>query len=592
MRILIDAQCLQTDSKYRGIGQYTMAFISSLLGEKKHHVTILLSGSIPIDHEIMKYFATLARQPDFVFFYPIQLNNDLELIEQVNCQLYRKFVKSVKPEVLIISSYFEGFLDGTFNCPLTTEEEITTAAIIYDAVPKMMPAEYLNHVSDYSHFYERKFSSLEDFDNLFAISETTKSQFLKYNSALDKKITIVYGGATHIVEIMRIDSKKPMSIIVIGGGELRKNIKTVTEAIEILHENNVHNVHLHVVGPYNKDQVLVKRLRNITYEGKLTNEEFEKLYQSSKYVIAPSINEGLDLVVLNAIASSRVVIASDIPVHREVLGPDYPFYFSPRDPNQLAELIEHLYSKDQEQEFAKSQFIFPNGDYKWSNTIKLTLDRLESIIKYKIKNTERRRRLAIVSPWVPSQTGIADYVKHFIENIDLGFDIDIITEYADDNSHIQGFNNVTIKTFIRNYPNYDHVIYHLGNSHFHDFMKDLIYSYPGILVMHDQKLGGWLKSLDTHPEEIGIYNQSLFDSHGYLALIQAPDADDTKLLLSRNFLNYSLHTVVHSEYAQNLILRAYPEERLHVKHLPFLPNYIERNMDLHENRDVWNTRSK
>ncbi len=48
----------------------------------------------------------------------------------------------------------------------------------------------------------------------------------------------------------------------------------------------------------------------------------------------PSLNEGFGLPVIEAINSGIPVVASDIPIFREILGNNYPHLASPRKPEE------------------------------------------------------------------------------------------------------------------------------------------------------------------------------------------------------------------------------------------------------------------
>ena len=62
--------------------------------------------------------------------------------------------------------------------------------------------------------------------------------------------------------------------------------------------------------------------------GIVGDEELEQLYAHARAVLAPSRYEGFGLVPLEALAAGAWVVASGIPVHREVLG-DAATYFGP-----------------------------------------------------------------------------------------------------------------------------------------------------------------------------------------------------------------------------------------------------------------------
>ncbi len=69
------------------------------------------------------------------------------------------------------------------------------------------------------------------------------------------------------------------------------------------------------------------------------DEELEYLYQHTKALIMASYREGFGLPVVEAMVRGVPVIASDIPVFREIAS-DYPTYFDPYDEDSLISAIE------------------------------------------------------------------------------------------------------------------------------------------------------------------------------------------------------------------------------------------------------------
>lgn len=80
------------------------------------------------------------------------------------------------------------------------------------------------------------------------------------------------------------------------------------------------------------DPVLVRAAdalgRRCTFAGRVSDEELDALYRGAACFIAPSLYEGFDLPALEAQSIGTIVVASDIPIHREVLG-DGARYFDP-----------------------------------------------------------------------------------------------------------------------------------------------------------------------------------------------------------------------------------------------------------------------
>jgi glycosyltransferase involved in cell wall biosynthesis len=82
---------------------------------------------------------------------------------------------------------------------------------------------------------------------------------------------------------------------------------------------------------------------SVKFTGPIPYQEIEKLYQENDIFIFPSLAESFGHPLVEAMASGLPIIASDIPICREICG-DAAVYFSPLDPNELAEKILMLRS--------------------------------------------------------------------------------------------------------------------------------------------------------------------------------------------------------------------------------------------------------
>ena len=79
----------------------------------------------------------------------------------------------------------------------------------------------------------------------------------------------------------------------------------------------------------------------VEFTGSVPYEKIAKLYQESDVFVFPSMAESFGHPLVEAMASGLPIIASDIPIHREMCG-DAAVYFRPLDPHDLAETITQL----------------------------------------------------------------------------------------------------------------------------------------------------------------------------------------------------------------------------------------------------------
>ncbi|HEY1746063.1 MAG TPA: glycosyltransferase [Xanthobacteraceae bacterium] len=168
-----------------------------------------------------------------------------------------------------------------------------------------------------------------------------------------------------------------------------------------------------------------------------------------------------------------------------------------------------------------------------------------------------RPRLAFVSPLPPERTGIADYSANLLPAMSRHYDIVLVTDQKKIDTAAIGIDlPVHDAAWLRaNCAEFDRVIYQMGNSHFHDYMRDLMVEVPGTVVLHDFFLSGlfsWLEQIDPASR---VWTRALYQSHGYGAVrdrFRDVEAAKTRYPVNLGVVQAAQGVIVHSEYARKL----------------------------------------
>jgi len=129
----------------------------------------------------------------------------------------------------------------------------------------------------------------------------------------------------------------------VGNAYPHKNLDMLTEAFRVFEKNN-NDVKLLLVG---KDDFFYKRLEknikenSIIFLHNISDEELSSLYKNSIALISVSLMEGFGLPAIEAVSNDCLVMLSDIPSFREVLG-DGVIYLNPTNPNDIAQRMEKV----------------------------------------------------------------------------------------------------------------------------------------------------------------------------------------------------------------------------------------------------------
>lgn len=137
-------------------------------------------------------------------------------------------------------------------------------------------------------------------------------------------------------------------LLIVSTIEPRKNHATLLAAWEHLRAINHLNLKLVVVGMLGwESESIVTRFRPWIERGNLfvledvPATELRLLYKHARVTVCPSFYEGFDFSGVEAMRCGGAVIASDIPVHREVYG-DAAEFFSPYSTHDLVNALTHL----------------------------------------------------------------------------------------------------------------------------------------------------------------------------------------------------------------------------------------------------------
>ena len=180
----------------------------------------------------------------------------------------------------------------------------------------------------------------------------------------------------------------------------------------------------------------------------------------------------------------------------------------------------------------------------------------------------KRPRLAYVSPLPPERTGIADYSAELLPELAHYYDIDVIVD-QEQVSDLWVLANCAIRSvdwFRANACEFDSVLYHFGNSYYHEYMVGLLEQIPGLVVLHDFFLSGMVAHRDLNGLAPGSWCAELYHSHGYSAVQRyfhhVEDLGDVAWEFPCNFsiLQYAQGVIIHSEASRRLARQWYGEK--------------------------------
>ena len=182
MRIVIDLQGAQTESRFRGIGRYSLSLAKAMVRNRgDHEVIIALNGLFPETIEpIRAAFDGLLPQENIRVWHvpcPVRESQPGNTWRQEAAERIREaFLASLLPDVVHVTSLFEGFLDDAVTSIGVLDQRTPIVVTLYDLIPLLNSEQYLRQNHAYEQYYLRKVQHLKRASAWLAISDSTKSE--------------------------------------------------------------------------------------------------------------------------------------------------------------------------------------------------------------------------------------------------------------------------------------------------------------------------------------------------------------------------------------------------------------------------------
>lgn len=596
MRIVIDLQGAQTESRFRGIGRYSLSLALAIVRNRgDHDIHLVLNGMLSDSIEsIRAAFEDLLPPENIHIWYapgPVAEMDAANHERRKAAELIREgFIASLKPDIIHVSSMIEGFVDDAVTSVGRFDTKTPVSVSHYDLIPLLNPAQYLKWNRDYKQHYIGKVDELQRASLILSISKFSCAEGIEYlsvdeansiniSTAIDdnfQKLTISPAEAS--VFLHNLGISKPYAFYT-GGSDDRKNLTRLVQAFAGLPDEVRDNYQLVFAGkiPPQHSNALIAvgeklglRTEDMIFLGYVDDVQLVKLYNLCRVFVFPSWHEGFGLPPLEAMACGAAAIGSRASSIPEVIGWDEALF----DPYDVRAITNKLYQAMEDDEFRATLIahgLEQRKLFSWDHSAITAIEAFENYIA--LRNPESnngksivKKRMAFVSPLPPERTGIAGYSAELLPELHKLYDIELIVfqNEVTDEWALQHCSIRDPQWLIDNSRSVDRVVYQVGNSIFHHHMLELMALVPGVVVLHDFFLSGLKSYLQDEKIEVGAWDEALYFSHGYGALIEkyhtlTPDDLRLKYPVNLEIFQRAHGVVLHSNYAKGLVKQWYGE---------------------------------
>jgi len=586
MRIVVDMQGAQSpNSRNRGVGVYTESIVKAMIRNRgEHEIILALNGAFEESARILReqFEAILSPRDIYVWHVagPVACADKANLWRRQSGELtYEAFLTSLRPDFIYIGNYFEGFGDDSITSIHALQTNVPVAVTLHDLIPYIYAKPYLDNPR-FKDWYLAKVEDLRCADLWLANSESSRSDGIKHLDLSPQWSVNVSADVDARFRPEQIAPERESAlrdkygltksfVLYTGGIDHRKNIEGLIRAFALLPLALRKSHQLAIVcsiQPASRD-ALTRVARqagldadDVVCTGFVPDEELLALYNLCRLFVFPSWYEGFGLPVLEAMRCGAPVIGANTSAIPEVIGWGDAL-FDPTSDEEIARYMQRGLTDEDYRQALIERGTRQAGKFSWDQSGRCALDAMERRLQaWRDERREpdiqsRRPRLAYVSPLPPARTGIADYSAELLPELARFYDIDVIVDPSEAGNMQSGQSeHVSVKTpaWLRKHADsYDRVLYHFGNSSFHQYMFPLLEAVPGVVVLHDFFLSGILAHMAIHGNRPDGWSRALYDAHGYVGLRARHQKEDMADVVwefpcSLSVVQKSLGLIVHS----------------------------------------------
>ena len=431
MRIGIDIQACQSEgSKRRGIGRYSLNIIKSLINNYPEDEYFLFANA-SLCNLRNEFSEELYHFRDKVFyiewFSPGPTNDDFRSGNSRNSlakNLRSYSLSLLNLDIILITSFFEGFTDNTVTSIDKTYDLPPIVCIFYDLIPLLNPDQYLYPNLDFSLFYYEKLRQLQKFDLLLAISNSSRNEAINNLSIEEDQVINISSACDRSLFNNNIENNLESAnkfrdlgqfILYTGAGDPRKNLHRLIQAYSKLPINLLLKHKLVLAGNMIEAEVeLIYRWIDelalprdyVSFLGYVSDEDLSNLYKQCYLFVFPSLHEGFGLPVLEALSCGAAVIGSNTTSIPEILK-NHDALFDPLNVDSIYNLICNALTNNEFYLSLKKLSFQVASEYSWESTAQAAHKALLLIAKnYKIKteklklNSSSKRSIEILNKYL------------------------------------------------------------------------------------------------------------------------------------------------------------------------------------------------
>ncbi|MCA1176226.1 MULTISPECIES: glycosyltransferase [unclassified Pantoea] len=415
MKILIDLQGAQTESRFRGIGRYSLSITKGLLRNNKYHdFYVLLNGNFEETIEDIKTVldGLLPEKNILVCQLPTPLracDEGNEWRQSAAAIIREEMIRTLSVDWVFITSLFEGHIDDATLTIKKLQSNTKVAVLHHDLIPLVNEKTYLQD-GQFRQYYMKKIECLKMADLILTNSDYTAQETHEYLPDASGEIVSISSATEdmwydkEIVDINieavreKFSIRKDIILYAPGGFDKRKNFERLIVAFSEIEPELRFNKQLVIISKVNEAdrnylQSIVKNAgllkSDVILTGYVSDDELILLYRNCFLFVFASEHEGFGLPILEAMRCGAPTIGSNVTSIPEVIGLEEAL-FDPFSVKSISSKIREVIINDQFRHSLKNHALSQASKFSWDISAQRALDAFEhfkSEIVLTVENT-------------------------------------------------------------------------------------------------------------------------------------------------------------------------------------------------------------
>lgn len=408
MKIILDLQAAQSESRQRGIGRYSLSLAQAIIRNAGcHQVYVSLNHVFPGTIEPLKQTLRELLPEDHILVYrtlPQAVSrNRADFWRNRAGELIREsFLAAQRADIVHTSSMFEGWADHSVASNGRLPGGHINAVTLYDLIPYLHPDRYLTSPEHYA-WYMAQLESLRRTDILLAISDYTRDVAVDLLRVPNTNVATIYADAdpmfrrsgvaasSSALQLQQLGVNTPFIMYtgVISSEDPRKNCRGLLQAYARLDPALRERHQLVLVGRYNaydhrdlheEASQLGIESGQLVFTDYIEDDMLVLFYSACRLFVFPSLEEGFGLPALEAMRCGAAVIGSNCSSIPEVIG-EPTALFDPLNIDDMAQTMKQALTCESMREKLLLSSAQQAEKFCWDRSAQLALAAFEQALQ-------------------------------------------------------------------------------------------------------------------------------------------------------------------------------------------------------------------